>query len=189
MDYKRTKIYVNDKLVYDKCNDDVRVNKLSLKERNKAPEEIEGDYDLSIRNNKIVLVDNKDGTTVEAKCHPDDGFDVGLGVSVAFDKMNDEREKNAKIDVGSYVEITDAGDSYATLDYDWFKQYRAMDYAVNYRYGVCPTNGQKGTIVKNADGKYLVEVKTVSYLGNSEYNNLNCHDAIYIVGHDAVRRA
>ena len=50
------------------------------KPNNNAPKTIKGDYDLSIHGNKIVLVDNADGTTVESKCHPDDNFDIGDGI-------------------------------------------------------------------------------------------------------------
>lgn len=193
MDYKRIKIYVNDKLVYDKCNDEIKVNKLSFKtkkvENNQAPKEIEGEYDLSIRGNKTVLVDNMDGTTVEVKCHPDDDFDIGEGMKMAFDRMNDKRAKGNEIAIGSQVEIVNSGDSYAILDNEWFERFYMMKFAVNYRYGVCPTDGTKGIVVADADGKYLVEVRTASYLGNSEFNDLICDDAIYILGHDAVRRA
>lgn len=66
------------------------------KPNHKAPKFIRGDYDLSIHSNKIVLVDNVDGTTVEAKCHPDDDFDIGVGIKEAFRKMNNKRVEIGK---------------------------------------------------------------------------------------------
>lgn len=88
-------------------------NKIS----NNAPKSIKGDYDLSIHGNKIVLVDNVDGTTVEAKCHPDDDFDIGVGIREAFKKLNEKREEIRKekeeeekrIKVGDWVQVIDNG--------------------------------------------------------------------------------
>ena len=66
------------------------------KPNNNAPKSVKGDYDLSIHGNKIVLVDNADGTIVEAKCHPDDDFDIGAGIKEAFKKLNEKREEIRK---------------------------------------------------------------------------------------------
>lgn len=108
---------------------------------NNAPKSIKGDYDLSIHGNKIVLVDNVDGTTVEAKCHPDDDFDVGVGIKEAFKKLNDKREKirkqkdeeEKKIKVGDWVEVVDwtyGYSKYASWLYDkvGFNYVRMLDY-------------------------------------------------------------
>lgn len=90
------------------------------KPSNNAPKSIKGDYNLSIHGNKIVLVDNADGTTVEAKCHPDDNFDIGEGIKEAFKKLNEKREEirkqkeaeKKKIKVGDWVEVVDIGFNY-----------------------------------------------------------------------------
>ena len=90
------------------------------KPNHNAPKSIKGDYDLSIHGNKIVLVDNVDGTTVEAKCHPDDDFDIGVGIKEAFKKLNEKREElrkqkeeeEKKIKVGDWVEVVDIGFNY-----------------------------------------------------------------------------
>lgn len=84
---------------------------------NNAPKNIKGDYDLSIHGNKIVLVDNVDGTTVESKCHPDDDFDIGIGIKEVFKKLNEKREEirkqkedeEKKIKVGDWVKVVDNG--------------------------------------------------------------------------------
>ena len=60
--------------------DTVFASSAPKKPNHNAPKSIKGEYGLSIHGNKIVLVDNVDGTTVETKCHPDDEFDVGVGV-------------------------------------------------------------------------------------------------------------
>lgn len=85
------KMWKNGKLIYDSTKSNV-----SPKPNNNAPKTIKGDYDLSIHGNKIVLVDRNEGTTVEAKCSPQDNFDVGEGVKEAFKKMNEKREKIKK---------------------------------------------------------------------------------------------
>lgn len=55
--------------------------------KNYAPELLEGEYDLIIYKNKIVLIDNFNGTTVETKCHPEDNFNIGKGIEEAFKKL------------------------------------------------------------------------------------------------------
>lgn len=108
------KIWHNGKLVYDSTKGgDVKPN-------NNAPKNIKGDYDLSIHGKKILLVDKNEGTMVEAKCHPDDDFDVGIGIKEAFKKLNAKREEirkqkeeeEKKIKVDDWVEVVDIGFNY-----------------------------------------------------------------------------
>lgn len=122
------------------------------KPNNKAPKSIKGDYDLSIHGNKIVLVDNVDGTTVEAKCHPDDDFDIGAGINEAFKKMNQKREEEKKykkeeekkIKIGDWVEVVNPGRCYPYwyrwLPYDKFNLIKKFDY------GKFLTKGMKGQV-------------------------------------------
>lgn len=124
------------------------------KPNNNAPKSIKGDYDLSIHGNKIVLVDNADGTTVEAKCHPDDNFDIGEGIKEAFKELNEKREefrkhreeeKDKKIKVGDWVEVVDAGYGYRTW-YDWLPSDR-FDLIKNFDYGHLQKNGTRGLVM------------------------------------------
>ena len=55
--------------------------------KNYASKSMEGEYDLTIYKNKIILIDNFDGTTVETKCHPEDNFNLSKGIEEAFKKM------------------------------------------------------------------------------------------------------
>lgn len=97
----------------------ISLSKLN-KPNNNAPKSIKGDYDLSIHGNKIVLVDNADDTTVETKCHPDDDFDISIGIKEAFKKLNEKREEirkqkeeeEKKIKVGDWVKVVDIGFNY-----------------------------------------------------------------------------
>lgn len=120
------------------------------KPNNNAPKSIKGDYDLSIHGNKIVLVDSVDGTTVEAKCHPDDDFDIGFGIREAFRKLNEKHEEirkqkeeeEKKIKVGDWVEITDWKMSYPIYS-RFFSEHNLEDLSRNFRYGCYLNNGDK----------------------------------------------
>lgn len=125
------------------------------KPNNNAPKSIKGDYDLSIHGNKIVLVDNTDGTTVEAKCHPDDDYEIGLGIKEAFKKLNEKREEirkqkeeeEKKIKVGDWVEVIDSGGHSYPWSVNFFKFDDVKDYSPYFCYGVIPVNDTIGKIV------------------------------------------
>ena len=131
----------------------ISLSKLS-KPNNNAPKSIKGDYDLSIHGNKIVLVDNVDSTTVEAKCHPDDDFDIGIGIKEAFKKLNEKREEirkqkeeeEKKIKVGDWVEVVNNGASCSTKD-QFFMKNNLFNYAARFRYGVSPNEGTRGKVL------------------------------------------
>lgn len=164
------------------------------KANNNAPKSIKGDYDVSIHGNKIVLVDKKDGTTVEAKCHPDDNFDIGEGIKEAFKKMNEKREEirkakeeeEKKIKVGDWVEVINNGASCSTKD-KFFMKNNLFDYAARFRYGVSPNKGTRGKVLfveENSDYEetiVVVEVPKESYCGSPRFANLDCYDAIYLI--------
>lgn len=172
-------------------------NNKMTKPDNNAPKSIKGDYDLSIHGNKIVLVDNVDGTTVEAKCHPDDDFDIGIGITEAFKKLNVKREEirkqkeeeEKKIKVGDCVEVVDCGESYCTK-VDFFENEDTAKYAPYFRYGVVPQNGMFAKVVfvdKNRD-LFLIEARKESYYGPEEYKELNCHYSTYLMNSHGLRK-
>lgn len=172
-----------------------------LKANNNAPKSIKGDYTLSIHGNKIILVDKKDGTTVEARCHPDDNFDIGDGIKEAFKKMNEKREEirkvkeeeEKKIRVGDWVEIVNNGASCSTKD-KFFMKNNLFDYAARFRYGVSPNEGTRGKVLfveENSDYEepiVVVEVPKESYCGSSRFANLDCYDAIYLIKTYGLRK-
>ena len=139
------KIWKNGKLIYDSTKSNV-----SPKPNNNAPKTIKGDYDLSIHGNKIVLVENRDGTSVEAKCSPDDNFDIGAGIKEAFKKLNEKRkeirkqkeEEEKKIKVGDWVEIVNWKMSYPLYS-NFFSEHNLEDLGRNFRYGCYLSNGDK----------------------------------------------
>lgn len=174
------------------CNE-ISINpKMSIefkKPNNNAPNSIKGDYDLSIHGNKIVLVDNTDGTTVEAKCHPDDNFDIGDGIREAFKKLNEKREEirkqkeeeEKKIKVGDWVEVVDSGGYSYPWSVNFFKSDDVKDYSPYFRYGVIPVNGTIGKIVYAEGNQFLVEEKDSPCYGEAKYNDMTCPKGIFII--------
>lgn len=129
------------------------------KPNNNAPKTIKGDYDLSIHGNKIVLVDRNEGTTVEAKCHPDDNFDIGAGIKEAFKKLNEKRkeirkqkeEEERKIKVGDWVEVTNWMKGYIAYA-SWLYNKVEFCYVRMFDYKNSCRNGLKGQVI--AVGKH-----------------------------------
>lgn len=166
------KIWHNGKLIYDSTQ--------KAKLDNHAPKNIKGDYDLSIHGNKIVLVDNVDGTTVEAKCHPDDEFDIGVGDKEAFRKLNEKREElrkqkeeeEKKIKVGDWVEVL-WDDIFIPYEEKFFEENHLMLYAPRYCYGYIPEQMVTGKVLFMNKYKILIE-------GFDEYGN----NPIYLIDND-----
>lgn len=167
----------------------ISLSKLNKPNHN-APKSIKGDYDLSIHGNKIVLVDNADGTTVEAKCHPDDNFDIGVGIKEAFKKLNEKRkelrkqkeEEEKKIKVGDWVEVVNSGASYTSYTSFFVKNNIPIQHCVNYRYGECPDNGNRGKVLFIADNKAVIQLTFIDNTG------FEFEDAIYLVGLNGLKK-
>ena len=136
------------------------------KPNHNAPKSIKGDYDLSIHGNKIVLVDNVDGTTVEAKCHPDDDFDIGIGIKEVFKKMNEKRkeihrqkeEEENKIRVGDWVVVVDWKMSYPLYS-GFFSEHNLEDLGRNFRYGCYLNNGDKLQVAHIEGDRFVLSRK------------------------------
>lgn len=159
------------------------------KPNNNSPKNIKGDYDLSIHGNTIVLVDNADGTTVEARCHPDDDFDIGVGIKEAFKKLNEKREElrkqkeeDNKIKVGDWVVVVNSGASYTTHTNFFVRNNIPIQHCVNYRYGECLDNGNRGKVLFIADNKAVIQSTFI------EDNGFEFEDAIYLVGLNGLKK-
>ena len=70
-------------------------------EKNLAPKWLEGDYDLHIEGNRMVLT-SKDGKKVEARCHPEDDWRLQVGIDELKERMA-EAKKPREIKVGDKV--------------------------------------------------------------------------------------
>lgn len=160
------------------------------KPNNNAPKSIKGDYDLSIHGNKIVLVDNTDGTTVEAKCHPNDDFDIGAGIREAFKKLNEKREEirkqkeeeEKKIKIGDWVKVVNFSAGYTT-DIDFFVRNNIpIQYCANYCYGSNLSNGDVGKVLFIAEDKAVIQ-STVADCCDFAFG-----DAIYLIGLNGLKK-
>ena len=151
------------------------------KPNNRVPKTIKGDYDLSIHGNKIVLVDNIDGTTVEAKCHPEDNFDIGVGIKEAFRKLNEERKKNDKvIHIGDKVRIINSKACYPVY-YDFFIKNDLPQYSKYFRYTCLPECGVIGEVVYIQDNHYVVKCK-------EKFPPYGYNNSVYIMGRNGIEK-
>ena len=82
-------------------------NKMKLEykfyEKNLAPKWLEGDYDLHIEGNRMVLT-SKDGKKVETRCHPEDDWRLQVGIDELKERMT-EAKKPREIKVGDKVKF------------------------------------------------------------------------------------
>ena len=82
-------------------------NKMKLEykfyEKNLAPKWLEGDYDLHIEGNRMVMT-SKDGKKVEARCHPEDDWRLQVGIDELKERMA-EAKKPREIKVGDKVVV------------------------------------------------------------------------------------
>lgn len=72
-------------------------------EKNLAPKWLEGDYDLHIEGNRMVMT-SKDDKKVEARCHPDDDWRLQVGIDELKERMA-EAKKPREIKVGDIVKV------------------------------------------------------------------------------------
>ena len=82
-------------------------NKMKLEykfyEKNLAPKWLEGDYDLHIEGNRMVMT-SKDGKKVETRCHPEDDWRLQVGIDELKERMT-EAKKPREIKVGDKVKF------------------------------------------------------------------------------------
>lgn len=171
------------------------------KPNNNAPKSIKGDYDVSIHGNKIVLVDKKDGTTVEAKCHPDDNFDIGDGIKEVFKKLNEKREEfrkakeeeENKIKVGDWVEVVNPENSYPG-NVEFFKRNHIENYGLHYRFAVVPEKGIVGKVIymeKDSNFNktlYVIQETKSNCYGEKDFNHLTYNNGVYLISDKGLRK-
>lgn len=149
--------------------------------KNYAPEEMEGEYSLNVKDNKIFVTKHYSSfdKNVIVKCAPEDKFDISEGIKIAMQRLHEDGE----IHVDDIVKIENPGFGNAILPYGFFKNV-PLEYVVNFRYGVVPEKGEIGKVVHlfNDNIYALVQVNFGHYEGNEEYNELCCKRPIYCIG-------
>ena len=91
-----------DEIVKERMKKDMNIE-CKFYEKNLAPKWLEGDYNLHIGGNRMVLT-SKDGKTVEARCHPEDDWRLQIGIDELKERMTEEK-KPREIKVGDRVKF------------------------------------------------------------------------------------
>ena len=91
-------------------------------EKNLAPKWLEGDYDLHIEGNRMVMT-SKDGKKVETRCHPEDDWRLQVGIDELKERMA-EAKKPREIKVGDKVKFNRADCYNAKQMIDFFSAYK-----------------------------------------------------------------
>lgn len=144
------------------------VNK--MEKRNIAPKEIQGQYKLNIKDNKIILSDNE-GNEYISRCHPEDRFKVGLGVEEAFTKKI-LREKEKEIKVGDIVRVKAPRENYS-LYAEWLIENlkdmpNYLEYLICFDYDNAPDEDEEYKVIYIAphtddEENLLYFIKTSGY--------------------------
>lgn len=140
--------------LFQLINEFEKLNYGLYKPNNNSPKCIRGNYELSIDNNVIILVDKTNNMTIKTRCHPEDNFDIGVGIREAFKKMNEQRqalEQEKPIKIGDCVKIIDSAKAYDTYP-EWLYNKINFNFIKQYQYGIRPNVGEVGQVI--AMGKH-----------------------------------
>lgn len=107
-----------DEIVKERMKKDMNIE-CKFYEKNLAPKWLEGDYDLHIEGNRMVLT-SKDGKTVEARCHPEDDWRLQIGIDELKERMT-EAKKPREIEVGDKVKFKHGA-------VDWYYPHTVSDW-------------------------------------------------------------
>lgn len=196
------KIWWNGNLIYDYDSSQSKKEEQKKKKvDNRVPKNLKGEYILSLHGNKIVLTDEKNKMIVEAKCHPDDNFDVGIGIKEAFRKLNTKREEirkqkeeeEKKIKVEDWVEVVNSGGGSYPGRASFFDNPETQKYASRFRFGVIPVNGTVGKViyVDNTDlnfNFYLIQEEESPCYGEKGFSHLTYSKGIYLVSDRGIEK-
>lgn len=150
------------------------VNK--MEKRNIAPKEIQGQYKLNIKGNKIVLSDNE-GNEYISRCHPEDRFKVGLGVEEAFTKKI-LREKEKEIKVGDIVRVKDSDECYPLYTEWLIKNLKDtpdyLEYLVHFSYDYNTDKNKEYEVIYIAPHEYHKNC-TLCFIKTNEHTIYSCY--------------
>lgn len=91
-----------DEIMKERMKKDMKVE-YKFYEKNLAPKWLEGDYDLHIEGNRMTMM-SKDGKKVETRCHPEDDWQLQVGIDELKKRMA-ETKKPREIKVGDKVKL------------------------------------------------------------------------------------
>lgn len=137
-------------------------------------------YDVLIRDDRIMLINNQDGCTLEAT----NVVDIGSELKDIFNKM--QLKANANLTIGDMVKIINPMYCIPTISDDFFDNEDVKKYMLHYRYGVIPAEGTNGEIIGikdyNSITVYIVEVERCKIIseGTQTHSRLSCDNIIYL---------
>ena len=141
---------------------------------------MKNNYDVLIRDDKIMLINNQDGCTLEVT----NVVDVGSELKDIFNKM--QLKSNANLTIGDMVKIINPMYCIPTISDDFFDNEDVKKYMLHYRYGVIPAERTKGEIIGikeyNHITIYIVEVERCKIISESVpiNNRLSCDNIVYL---------
>ena len=91
-----------DEIMKERTKKDVKLE-YKFCEKNLAPKWLEGDYDLHIEGNCMMMT-SKDGKKVEIRCRPEDDWRLQVGIDELKERMS-EAKKPREIKVGDVVKF------------------------------------------------------------------------------------
>ena len=152
-------------------------------EKNLAPKWLEGDYDLHIEGNRMVMT-SKDGKQVNARCHPDDDWRLQVGLDELKDRMA-EAKKPREIKVGDVVKVK-FPQKYSSTDLTSF--FEENNIPVEHIIRVVQANSNLN--MPSIDYKY--RVLAIGYLSAKSSKKLalienNVTTYLYVVDYDNLR--
>lgn len=152
-------------------------------EKNLAPKWLEGDYDLHIEGNRMVMT-SKDGEQVETRCHPDDDWRLQVGLDELKNKMG-EVKKPREIKVGDIVKVK-SPQKYGSTDLTSF--FEENNIPVEHIIRVVQANSRLS--VPSVDYKY--RVLSIGYLSGKSDKKLALIEStvtayLYVVDYDNLK--
>ncbi len=151
--------------------------------KNYAKKEEEGYYTVFVKNNKVVVTKHKENSPRPlnaadkqeiVRCHPDDKFNIGEAINIAVDRLCEDDI----IRIGDTVKVIRSGRSMSAKT-TWPKQYN--EYALQYRFGVCPEDGLVAEVVGINGDEYIIQTAKQPYLGNENFTCLDCYGSVYVI--------
>lgn len=141
---------------------------------------MKNNYDILIRDDKIMLINNQDGCTLEVT----NVVDIGNELKDIFNNLQTRTSNNLMI--GDKVKIVNPVYCFPTIADDFFDDEDMKNYMLHYRYGVIPAEGTNGEIIGikdyNSITVYIVEVERCKIIseGTQTHSRLSCDNIIYL---------
>lgn len=162
----------------------------------------EGSYIVYVKGNSVTAMKDYGGKygsrtyfgrkSAEARCDPEDEFNLSMGVTLAMDRLSKELGKD-KIEVGDKVKIKNCGLSYTTYARWIKKNINDVGLVACYSFGQIPKEDDTVYIVKaiapwgigHEGDKMLVYVQKYFVFSNGKVDN---NEPCYLIRVDGLEK-